>query len=95
MGQGLGPGFDFSPGIKAIFALGIAGLTAYVGIRTGIDGKGSMKYMGWIVGVIGGLTALLSAGELLALTMAQNKPEPQQTAEVPKPTQQPQGIPTR
>lgn len=38
--------------------VGIGSATAYLGIYNGINSKGPMKWLGWIVGVAGGVYAL-------------------------------------
>lgn len=87
--------YDFGP-LTTLLGLGLAGVTAYVGIRTGLDQKGAMKVMGWVVASAGTLSVLFLLGNLLLpVPRPTNGTSSGSVAQVPQQSRQPQGIPTR
>lgn len=50
--------------VGSLLGLGLAAGTAWVGIRAGMKEKGFLSVVGWVVGIGGGLRALLYTGGL-------------------------------
>ena len=52
--------------VGSLLGLAIAAGTAWVGIRAGLKEKGFLGVTGWVVGIAGGLSAILQTGGLAA-----------------------------
>lgn len=58
-----------SPGMKAaatVLTLGVAGAAAWVGIREGVKGKGTLKVAGYVGGIGAGLLGLATLVNLVS-----------------------------
>lgn len=52
-----------------ILGTGISGLISYFGIKAGVEEKGFLKVLGWVLGIPASLSTLVGAGSLATLAV--------------------------
>lgn len=84
------PGSAVKSGVVGLGLLstGFAAVSAYVGFRLGMKDKGVPKYIGYGVGIVSGLTALMGiVATVAAISIPVGTPAPKAAAPQPQMTQ--------
>jgi hypothetical protein len=72
----LGQQFGLGDMAKGVLALGISGATAYVGLHTGLNQKGLLGVLGWVVGSAGALNAVFMLAGIATVAAGGNGAAP-------------------